>query len=91
MPRTRAPYPPRFRKAIVLLVKNGKSVSELADIFEPAAATIRNWIEKAEDGTAMKRLDGHEQEELRRLKRKNEVLVEVVRLLISEAGSSGSS
>jgi transposase len=91
MPRTRPPYPPRFRKAIVLLVKNGKSVSELADIFEPAAATIRNWIEKAEDGTAVRRSDKDEQEELRRLKEKNETLAKVIRLLISEAGGSGSS
>ncbi len=92
MPRTRPPYPPRFRKAIVLLVKNGKAVSELAEIFEPTEATIHNWIKKIdiEDGTAVRRSDEDEQEELRRLKQKNETLAEVVQLLISEAGGSGS-
>lgn len=93
MPRTRPPYPQRFKRAMVLLVKHGKNATELAEIFEPAAATIRNWTEKIEieHGTAIGRPDGDEQEKLRRLKKKNRVLTEVVQLLISEDGSPGFS
>jgi transposase len=47
MPKTRAPYPPEFREQIVALYEAGRTIPELAEEFEPAAQTIRNWVLEA--------------------------------------------
>lgn len=73
MPRTRAPYPQEFRKRIVELARAGRSVSELAEEFEPTGQTIRNWIRQAdvEDGLRSGGTTSEEREELRRLRKEN--------------------
>ena len=84
MPRTRPPYPQAFRDRIVELARAGRSVSELAEEFEPSDQTIRTWIKKAdiEDGvrssggtTAAEREELRElRKELRRLKQERDIL-----------------
>ena len=71
MPRTRPPYPQQFRDRIVELVRAGRSVSELAEEFEPTGQTIRTWIKKAdlEDGVRSDGSTADEREELRRLRK----------------------
>jgi transposase len=44
MPRTRPPYPQKFRDQIVELARNGRTPSDLAEEFKPTATTIRNWV-----------------------------------------------
>jgi len=39
MPRTRPPYPQKFRNQIVELARNGRTPSDLADEFEPTETT----------------------------------------------------
>jgi transposase len=73
MPRTRPPYPQQFRDRIVELARAGRSVSELAEEFEPTGQTIRTWIKKAdvEDGVRSDGTTADEREELRRLRKEN--------------------
>ena len=73
MPRTRPPYPKEFREQIVALARAGRSVSELAEEFEPSDQTIRTWIKQA-DRDEGRRADGlttAERAELSRLRKEN--------------------
>lgn len=76
MPRNRPPYPPEFREQIVALVRAGRSPEELAEEYEPSAATIRNWVTQAarDQGLRSDGLTSAEKDELRRLRRENAVL-----------------
>lgn len=47
MSRSRAPYPPEFRRQmveLVELVEAGRSREKLSQEFEPSANTIRNCV-----------------------------------------------
>ena len=47
--RTRLPYPPECRAALVRLVREeGRLPSECAREFEPSAQSIKNWVIRAE-------------------------------------------
>jgi len=73
MPRTRVAYPLEFRRQIVELFRNGRTLRELSEEFEPSRETIRNWIKQA-DLDAGHRSDGFttpEREELRTLRKQN--------------------
>jgi transposase len=72
MPRTRPPYPQKFRSQIVELARNGRSPKELAEEFEPTETTIRNWLKQADRDDGI-RSDGpttEEKEEIRQLRKK---------------------
>ncbi|WP_423824705.1 IS3 family transposase [Salinibacter ruber] len=72
MPRTRPPYPQKFRDQIIELARNGRSPSDLAEEFEPTETTIRNWIKQADrdEGKSADGLSTDEREELRELRKK---------------------
>jgi transposase len=100
MPRTRQPYPSEFRRQIVELARAGRSISELAEEFEPSGETIRNWIKQADlDGGG--RTDGFtssEREELSRLRKENrrlqqerDILAKAAAWFARETGSIPSS
>ena len=76
MPKARVPYPAEFRQKIVELYRAGRSITELAEQFEPSDQTIRNWIAKAEadGGKRTDVLTSAEREELARLRRENKQL-----------------
>ena len=95
MPRTRPPYPQEFRDRIVELARAGRSVSELAEEFEPSDQTIRSWIKKAdiEDGTRSDGTTAAEREELRelrkelrRLKQERDILAKAAAWFARETG-----
>ena len=69
MPRTRIPYPAAFREQVVALHRAGRSIEQLATVFEPCAATIHSWVKQAERdaGGRADILSSAEREELRRL------------------------
>lgn len=76
MPRTRPPYPQKFRSQIVELARNGRSPKELAEEFEPTETTIRNWLKQADRDDGI-RSDGpttEEKEEIRQLRKKPSAL-----------------
>jgi len=71
-------YPEEYRRRLIELVRSGRTPEELARKFDPSAQTIRNWAAQA-DRDEGRRTDGmttQEREELRQLRRENEVLRE---------------
>lgn len=72
MPRTRPPYPKKFRKQIVELARNGRTPKDLAEEFEPTQTTIRNWLKQADrdEGKSAEGLSTDEREELQKLRKK---------------------
>ena len=76
MPRTRTPYPADFREQIVALVRAGRSAEDLAEEFEPCAATIHSWVKQAERDAGRRAdiLSSVDREEPRRLRRENKQL-----------------
>ena len=71
MPRTCPPYPEEYRRKIVELYRAGRSKYELAQEFEPTAATISSWVKQADldEGRREDGLTTDEREELKRLRR----------------------
>jgi len=88
MGKTRAAYPPEFRRQMVDLVRAGRSPEELAREFEPTAQSIRNWLAQSERNAG--RGDGGlttaEREELNRLRRENRQL-RLEREILSKAAA----
>src|SRR5690348_2018775 len=88
MGKTRAAYPPEFRRQMVDLVRAGCSPEELAREFEPTAQSIRNWLAQSERNAG--RGDGGlttaEREELNRLRRENRQL-RLERKILSKAAA----
>ena len=68
MARTHEAYPPEFRQQLVELVKSGRTPSELAREYEPAADSIRNWVVQSERDAGA-RSDGLSTDELLELPR----------------------
>lgn len=96
MGRTRAPYPPEFRRQMVEMVRAGRSPEELSKEFEPTAQTIRNWVKQADldEGRRSDGLTTAERDELRRLKREvrqlkleREILKKAAAWFAQESGS----
>ena len=83
MGKTRAAYPPEFRRQMVDLVRAGRSPEELARELEPTAQSIWNWLAQCERNAG--RGDGGlttaEREELTRLRRENRQLVEQAEII----------
>jgi len=72
MGRKRVRYPDEYRERIVELAVNGRSVADVATVFEPRDKDIRNRVvqdewEHEEKGRA---LSSSEREELKHLRRK---------------------
>lgn len=97
MAKARVPYPAEFRQKLVELHRAGRTISELAEQFEPSEQTIRNWIAQADaDGGKRKDLlTSVEREELARLRRENkqlkeerEILAKATAWFAREAGTS---
>jgi len=69
-------YPPDFREKVVELARTGRSDVELAQEFNLARQTVRNWVKQADLDTG-RRSDGlttEERAELSRLRRDNKRL-----------------
>ncbi len=76
MPRTRSPYPPKFRAEAVKLARSSeKPLSELARDFGVSTETLRNWLRQQQIDTGKRKgVTTDEREELRRLRKENKVL-----------------
>ena len=76
MARTHETCPPEFRQQLVALVKSGRTPSELAREYEPAADPIRNWVVQSERDAGARNdgLSTDDLPELRRLRRESEQL-----------------
>jgi transposase len=78
LPRTRPPYPREFKAEAVKLARSSeKPLSELARDLGVSAETLRNWLKQQQiDAGKRDGLTTDEREELRRLRKENEILKE---------------
>jgi transposase len=78
MPRTRPAYDAELRRKIVDLARSGRTVSSLAQEFEPTENTIRNWVRQAalDSGLRSDGLTTEERQELTQLRREVRMLRE---------------
>ena len=76
MGRTKPPYAPAFRAEAVQLAKaSGQPLRATAEHLGVSVEALRAWIKQAEvDGGQREGLTTEEREELRRLRRENQVL-----------------
>ncbi len=76
MGKTRAPYPAEFKEEAVRLARtSGKPTSQIARDLGVSFESLRHWIKQAEIETGeWQGLMADEREELRRLRRENQVL-----------------
>ena len=75
MPRTRPPYPVEFRVETVELVRQGRSIADVAKSLGVSHQTLRNWCNQTEvDQGRRQGLSSDEKEELTQLRRRVRVL-----------------
>ncbi len=76
MPKSKPPYPEQFRREALELVRQGRSIPDVAESLGITAQSLRNW-KRQDDRDRGERGDGltsAEREELRRLRRENKRL-----------------
>jgi transposase len=76
MPKSKPPYPEQFRREALELVRQGRSIPDVAESLGITAQSLRNW-KRQDDRDRGERDDGltsAEREELRRLRRENKRL-----------------
>ena len=75
MPRTRPPYPEEFRREAVELVRQGRSIADVAKALGVSTQTLRNWSKRIDvDAGRREGLSSDAQEELTQLRRRVRVL-----------------
>lgn len=78
MPKSRPPYPPQFRvEAVELARTSEKSIPTIARELGISDQALRDWVKQADRDAGRGRpgeLTTDEREELRRLRRENQVL-----------------
>jgi len=75
----RAPYPPEFRTEAVRLIRSsGKTLAQIGRELQVTTETLRIWSKQADidDGLRNDGLTTEDTDEVRRLRRENQVLKE---------------
>ena len=75
MPRTRPAYPEEFRRETVELVRQGRSIADVAKSLGVSHQTLRNWCKQTDvDAGKREGLSSEDKEELKQLRRRVRVL-----------------
>jgi transposase len=75
VPRTRPAYPVEFRRETVELVRQGRSIADVAKSLGVSQQTLRNWCKQTDvDAGRREGLSGEDKEELKQLRRRVRVL-----------------
>jgi transposase len=87
MPRTRPPYPEEFRRETVELVRQGRSIPDVAKSLGVSHQTLRNWCQQTDvDDGRREGLRSDEREELKQLRRRVRVLEQEREILNRSCG-----
>lgn len=72
MPKSMPPYPEQFRREAVGLVRQGRSIGDVAESLGVSQQSLRNWAKQgeADRGEREDRLTTAEREELKDLRRR---------------------
>lgn len=90
MPKTRPPYPKEFRREAVELVRQGRSIGDVASSLEVSQQSLRNWTrqQQRDRGKRDDRLTSAERDELRkrvrRLEQERDILKRATALFARE-------
>ena len=85
-------YPKEYRDRLIALARSGRSVSSLAEEFEPTSQTIRNWLDRADgpgeqdDSKEVRRL----RRELSRIKEERDILAKATAWFAKETARTPS-
>jgi transposase len=75
VPKTRPPYPEEFRREAVELVRQGRSIADVARSLGVSGQTLRNWGRQVDvDAGRREGLSSDDKEELKELRRRVRVL-----------------
>jgi transposase len=93
MPKSKPPYPEEFRREAVELVRQGRSIPDVAESLGMSAPSLRNWVRQEQldrrerdDGlTSAEREELHElRRKVRRLEQEREILKRATALFARE-------
>jgi transposase len=75
MPKTRPAYPVEFRRETVQLVREGRTIADVAKSLGVSQQTLRNWCNQTDvDAGRREGLGSDDKEELKQLRRRVRVL-----------------
>ena len=67
-------YSPELKERLLSLMREGRSVSELARQFEPSPTTLRSWKKAELESTGGLAKDASNEEKIKLLERENAIL-----------------
>lgn len=73
MSRKKKSYTKEFKKQIVALVNNGKSINSVAEEYEIAKSTVHTWVSNYNNSGSFKACDNRSEEENRLLELEKEL------------------